>query len=130
MKRWLATMKYFALVLTVGSVLTACVSTHSIDRLVTKLSANGLWTNGGVPILRSPASASAEDVVAELFQKYGFAARHLPSYRVLQVKQVRIRSSPDDDSYIAVLVATEAGGKKILLQYDRFGWWSKIFDAP
>jgi hypothetical protein len=129
MKRWPA-WRLFALILIIGSLLTACVSTHSIDSLVTKLSANGLWTNGGVPILQSPANASPEEVVAELFQKYGFAARHFASYRVVQTRQVRIPPGAHDDRYSAVLVATEAGPKIILLQYSPHGWWSKIFDAP
>jgi hypothetical protein len=82
-------MRYIIYICCISAVLIAGCATpsDSVDRLVSRLSSDGLWQNGVVPILPLPANATAEEIVPGEF------SGHAVSYKVLSVRQVHIQGS-------------------------------------
>jgi hypothetical protein len=92
---------------------------------------HGLWQNGLYPMLGLPESASPEQILERVFQKTGFDRGHVSSYKILEVRQVRIPGSLPD-RYTAALVQTDLGEKIVLFKYDgqaAGGWWSRVYEA-
>jgi hypothetical protein len=107
-----------------------------IDALVSKLeNTHGLWLNGVSPILESPANASADDVVTEVFLKSTPPEGRVTDFSVLKTREVTIPIAPNlkpgpGETYTAVHVKTNVGEKIVLLQHGKTsGWWSRIYDA-
>jgi hypothetical protein len=97
-----------------------------IDRLVVDLSNSQTWLDGEYPMLGLPESSSTEQILERVFQKTGFDRGHVSSYKVLEVRQVRI------PGYTAALVHTDLGEKIVLFKYDGQavgGWWSRVYEA-
>ena len=69
-------------------------------------------------------------VIKRAFEMTGFDKGHVTNYKILEIRQVRIRGSLPD-LYTAALVRTGVGEKIVLFQYQlpAFGWWSRIVDA-
>ena len=103
------------------------VEPDSIDHLVARLSANPLWQNGRSPAIDLPEHASAEQVVAKVFEMISFDKGKVTKHRIVKVRRVEIQRSP----YTAALVETELGEKVVLFGFvgGRLGWWSRVFDA-
>jgi hypothetical protein len=109
----------------------AAAAVDPIDRLVEQLSStHGLWQNGISPALDLPGTASTEQVVALVFEKWGFDAGHVKQHRILETRQVRIAGSLPD-VYTAVLVDTDMGRKIVLIQGTGTNpkWWSRVYDV-
>jgi hypothetical protein len=108
----------------------AAAKSDPITTLVEKISASrGLWLNGSYPILGLPASASADEVLARMFEMTSFAEGRVKQYRILETRLVQISGSPPN-TCIAALVRTELGDKIVLLRYEGtpMGWWSRVYD--
>jgi hypothetical protein len=112
-----------------AALLVGCATTAAdpIDQLVTRLSTppqSGLWQNGLFPIIKLPATASTNEVLAKVLE------RQVDSYKVLKIRQVHIPGNLPD-LYTAVLIQTSAGEKIVLFKYEgeAVGWWSRIYDA-
>ena len=119
-------MRYIIYICCISAVLVAGCATPSdpVDRLVSRLSSDGLWQNGVTPVLPLPANATTEEIVSREFS--GQAV----SYKILRVRQVHIQGS-QPDFYTAILIQTDAGDKIALCRYDKSmsGWWVHIYDA-
>jgi hypothetical protein len=119
-------MKHIIYICWASAVLVAGCATpsDSIDRLVSRLSSDGLWQNGMTPILPLPAKATTEEIVSKEYSGHGV------SYKILSVRQVHIQGS-QPALYTAVLIHTDAGDKIALLRYEAgmSGWWVRIYEA-
>lgn len=100
-----------------------------IDHLVAELSREPEWRNGLFRTIQRPATATAEELVADVLAYSSFQAGKVKKYAVLGSKVVRIGTEGVD--YVAAVVDTDLGRKVILLQYEKglSGWWSRVFDA-
>lgn len=101
---------------------------NSIDRLITKLSASPLWTNGIFPTLELPEVTTTERVVQRVFETISFDQGKIAKYAIIEERAVRIGADPRE--YTAVLVDTNLGRKIALLQWqgEKIGWWSRVFE--
>jgi hypothetical protein len=106
----------------------------SIDRLAASLSAprgGEPWNNGLFPVLSLPQTASPKEVVQKLFEM-GLPRGETPNYRILKIRQVRIRIPEiEPDIYTALLVQKDGNENIVLIKYLDAGacWWSRVFDA-
>jgi len=106
----------------------------SIDRLAANLSAPQIgepWNNGGFPVVSLPQTASPKEVVQKLFEM-GLPRGEAPNYRILKIRQVRIRIPEiEPDVYTALLVQKDGNEKIVLIKYldPAACWWSRVFDA-
>ena len=112
-----------------AALLVGCATTTAdpIDQLVSRLSTppqSHLWQNGLFPIIKLPATASTDEVLAKVLE------RQVASHKILKIRQVHIPGSLPD-LYTAVFVQTSAGEKIVLLKYEgeAVGWWSRIYDS-
>lgn len=100
-----------------------------IDRLVADASASHFWLSGAFPLLGLPETASPEQVIKRIFEKWDFDKKgFVTSYRILKIRQVHIRGSLPD-LYTAALVQTNFGKKIVLFRYGGYEWWSRVCDA-
>jgi len=105
--------------------------TDPIDRLVARLSSDGMWQNGLFKPVDLPQSASPEEVISQVDKLTGlYQGGKLTSYRIIETRQVQIISSITGGKFTAVLLDTNLGKKIVLLQYQgsKTGWWSRAYD--
>jgi hypothetical protein len=105
-------------------------ATDPIDQLVVKLSSlNGMWTNGGCRSIHLPKTASAEELVTQLWKMREFPGDK--SYKILQVRQVSIDGPVFSPLYTAVLVQTNVGRKIVFFEYqgEVSGGWNRFYDS-
>lgn len=102
----------------------------AIDRLVRRLAAQPLWTNGVSPQLKLPKTTPVAEVVAQVLLIVSFNPGKVKTHEVISTRSVVIGSEPEP--YQAALVDTDQGRKIVLLRYEPpdFGWWSRVFDVP
>ena len=99
------------------------VAPDPIDQLVAKLTTQPLWNNGEYIPVKLPESATAEQVLQQVFQNLLVA-----NTKVLEVRQVKI--TPDvTRAYSAALYQTGAVRKIVLCQFQNGGWWNRIYEA-
>jgi hypothetical protein len=95
-----------------------------IDRLMTRLDSSNAWKYGDFPRLDLPATATAEQLVAQTL-KNGDVEK-------FEILITRHRTIPFDskESYLIVLVDTSRGMKIVLFTYrnKESGWWNRMFD--
>jgi hypothetical protein len=111
-----------------------------IDRLVAKLSppqpppdqsftSTGGWGSGTFSIIDLPATASADEVVSEVMQRW-----HFTSYKILEVRQVHIPTvywDTNPSATPAALVDTNVGEKIVLFFYTGpdTKWNVRVYDV-
>ncbi|MBU1631113.1 MAG: hypothetical protein KKD89_00905 [Candidatus Omnitrophica bacterium] len=59
----------------------------------------------------------------------GFDQGRIKTYRIIQIRKVKIRGSLPDD-YFAALIDSDLGKKIALFQYQgtAVGWWTRVYD--
>jgi hypothetical protein len=59
----------------------------------------------------------------------GFDQSHIKTYRIIEIRKVKIRGSLPDD-YSAALIDSDLGKKIVLFQYQGpdVGWWTRVYD--
>ena len=121
----------------------AAAKSDPIATLVETLSASHLWRNGIFLSVELPATASADEVIAGMFEKLSLDEGQVTRYRILETRLVQIpKNLPYTNipgvrttetlpyTYIAALVRTDYGDKIVLLKYrgPQIGWWSRVYD--
>jgi hypothetical protein len=99
-----------------------------IARLVARLSASPMWNNGGFSRITLPPSATAAQVLAEVFKNISFDQGPVTRHKILEERKVHIGN--DGHDYTAVRVDTNFGPRVALISYwgPSTGWWSRVFD--
>ncbi len=124
-------LAFLLLILLFAGCATAPPATQRdpIDTLVQRLaSTNGMFMNGLFSPLTFSSTTSPEQLVPATFQVEYVANQKVGSFNILQARQVRIKDSPCDPVFTAVLVKTNLGRVIVLLQYDSsFGWWNRVY---
>ena len=120
----------FLLLAIFAQFLASTAVAEPIDDLVTRLSADHGWANGGSPILHLSKEASAEQVVGKTFNMLSFASGRVQHFTVSKQREVHLPGGLPD-VYTAISVQTDLGAKIVLIQYrEPSGWWSRVYDAP
>lgn len=112
-----------------GSPVAACRSTgpDAIDSLVERLWGSAEWADGKpadlYPRVDLPTTASAEQLVARLFQQQVHYLDGAETFRILGSRTVFVLKP--SEPYLAVLVDTNLGQRVVMFRYDeaRAGWW-------
>src|SRR5205823_13399605 len=101
----------------IAALLAGCATTpDSIDRLVSRLSSEHSWEQGGYPSLGLPATSSIEQVVSRVLERSGSDKQRVTTHKILKVREVSIPGSLPG-IYTAILVGTDLGGKVVLLNH-------------
>ncbi len=107
----------------------------AIAGLVARLTSQPQWTNGRSPRIDLPQTASAAEVVDEVFVSASFGKGRVSTHRIIETRSVRIGSDPKP--YLAVRVETNIGNMIVLVRYESAAggssaggrWWSRVFDV-
>lgn len=100
----------------------------SIDKLVKKLEAQPLWTNGLFPKIDLPEGANPDTVVKAVLEKISFDKGKATRHTIVDSRKAKI--APDTREYLALLLDTDQGKKVMLLQWQGTSTgWSRVFDA-
>ncbi|HEU0224086.1 MAG TPA: hypothetical protein VFR29_01505 [Steroidobacteraceae bacterium] len=122
-----------------GGLVATCESTgpDKIDRLLERLAGSAEWP-GGVPQygqfpkLDLPATANAEELIAQMFKQETFpGGTSVVRYQILDSRVVDITFGPRrlGRSFLAVHVDTNLDERIVLFQYGdaSTGWWRSRF---
>jgi len=105
-------------------------STNSIDALAERLnSSNGLWLNGGAPIIEISSNATPKEVVSAAVAMWSLERGQIKTFRIVEARKIALRELPD---CYAALLETDQGMKILLFRYEhgkRGLWWTRFFDA-
>ncbi len=117
---------------TAQSLTSTChTGSDSIDRLVQKLNSDigGLWINGTYPIIRLPANAKAEEVLAQAVKMTGFDKGNIKTYKIRKVRRIKLNAIGMENCSVA-LVESDLGTKIFLFRYEgKTSWWTRFYDA-
>jgi hypothetical protein len=80
--------------------------------------------NGTSPNIALPPTASAEQVLARLFDRVSFDEGRVSWHTILEARSVVIGG----EEFFGLLVLTNLGRKIVLLRYEGtiLGWWSRV----
>lgn len=110
-------------------ILVGCAKADQIDDLVARLSNDHMWRNGAFPIINLSETASNVEVIAQCVKMTGFDQGHIKTYKIIEVRKVKI-PGPIPDDYFAALIDSDFGKKIILFRYEgpKSGWWTRVYD--
>ena len=114
--------------LLIGGYVRANSPTNSIDVLVQELnSSNGLWRNGGYPIIALSSNATLQEVVSAAVTKWSLDGGQIKTFRILEARKIELKHLPDCS---AALIDSNLGKKVLLFRYERPGsWWTRFVDV-
>jgi hypothetical protein len=119
----------FAALLVVGYA-TADTTTNSIDTLVQKLNAsNGLWLNGGYPILPVSSNATPQEVVSAAVKMWSVEGGRIKTFRIVEARKIELRHLPGCS---AALLESNLGSYILLFRYEKYNvaeggnWWTRF----
>ncbi|HTR43382.1 MAG TPA: discoidin domain-containing protein [Pseudomonadales bacterium] len=101
----------------------------AIDSMIAAFSKYGdLWMNG-IDAFDGSQAGSPEEVISETFRKAKFQNGLMTSYRILDVRKVRMDEL--DGDYTAALVDTNLGQMIVLMRKSATPgqWWRRIYSA-
>lgn len=102
-----------------------------IAALVRQLNAtHGLWINGPSPIIRLPADAKPDAVLAQAVKMIGFDQGHIKTFTIQEIRQVQLNTG-NTETYSAALLQTDLGPKILLFKPENNNnWWTRFYDVP
>jgi hypothetical protein len=106
-------------------------ATNLIDIVIKRLnSSNGLWMNGGCPILDLSSNATPQEVVSQAVGKWSLNDGKINNYRIVEARKIDLRYRA---GCYAALIDSNLGKKILLFEYiggARGNWWTRFIDAP
>jgi hypothetical protein len=114
-------MRITALLGIAAVLLASMGASDPIDQVVAQYDTDPFWMNGLFPVIKLPADASNEQVVAKAFAVSGFSGKG-KDYQIMNKRQVQIDGVP----YMAILIRTGHQGGVVLFKYESTSWWSRI----
>jgi hypothetical protein len=114
-------MRITALLGIAAVLLASTAPSDPIGQVVAQYDTDPFWMNGLFPVIKLPADASNEQVVAKAFAVRGFSGKG-KDYRIMNKRQVQIDGVP----YMAVLIRIGHQGGVVLFKYEGTSWWSRI----
>jgi hypothetical protein len=103
-------MRLTALLGIAAVLLASTAPSDPIGQVVAQYDTDPFWMNGLFPVIKLPADASNEQVVAKAFAVRGFSGKG-KDYRIMNKRQVQIDGVP----YMAVLIRIGHQGGVVLL---------------
>jgi hypothetical protein len=105
------------------------ITPDPIDRLMNRLDSSDAWKFDEFPGLDLSATATAEQLIAQLFGRDIVKDEGIERYEILMTRYRHIPLT-SEDSYLVVLVDTNLGMKIALFTYrnPEEGWWNRSFD--
>lgn len=107
--------------------LLGCGRIDPIESVVRSESSNPYFPSGMFKPLRLPATATAEEVVCQIFSnRVALGSGELSGLTILTNRVVQISG----ESYTVALVRTSVGEHVVLVKYSQqsHGWWSRVYD--
>ena len=98
-----------------------------INTLVAKLNATkGMWINGLYPKIELPSDSTCAQILAEAIKMTGFDQGHIKSYKILEVREVKL--IPNEEVFSAALIESDLGMKIFLFKYEgNMGWFTRFY---
>ena len=111
-----------------ASYASAGTTTNSIDALVKRLnSSNGLWVNGGYPVIVLSSNSTPQEVVSVAVTKWSLERGRIKTFRIIEARTIDLKHLPGCS---AALLESDLGRYILLFRYDGSGHWrTRFIDA-